>query len=357
MSWGTRSNTMSAVISRSGGRRRNAALWCAWGVLGCFIFTAAVVADPCEVEDDGSGTVVLPPDGCEYLSPDDVHKIIDGLPPGTTIELGVSHRSFFCATCTGGANDGQRCDDDDDCPGGLCRNVTNPECSFNVLAGCEEPGGTLGGEKECSGSELHLELTGTGDLDGYSRSIVLPVFFETHTAPRTPGDPVQSFDTAMFRLTGEITGDPDFDLLRITAGDDYGLPSPGHTTLRAPTGGGTRYWIDSFFDITYRIEYTGAAGGPLDGFTGDSSGSIRMATGGTIGACCAPNQSCSCVDSQTRAECDALNGKWYPDESCAAICVDGNCIPATSTWGLGLLVLLVLIAGTMVLRRRQVAMA
>ena len=45
----------------------------------------AASADPCVVTDNGSGTVTLPPAGCEYLSPTDVHMIIDGLPPGTTI--------------------------------------------------------------------------------------------------------------------------------------------------------------------------------------------------------------------------------------------------------------------------------
>ena len=32
-------------------------------------------------------TVVLPPVGCEYLSPEEVHVIIDNLPPDVTIEL------------------------------------------------------------------------------------------------------------------------------------------------------------------------------------------------------------------------------------------------------------------------------
>src|SRR5206468_3869207 len=46
----------------------------------------------CVVADNGSGTVTLPPAGCEYLSPSDVHQIIAGLPPGATIELGAIHR-------------------------------------------------------------------------------------------------------------------------------------------------------------------------------------------------------------------------------------------------------------------------
>ena len=33
------------------------------------------------------------------------------------------------------------------------------------------------------------------------------------------------------RLQGELFGDPDFCTFRVTGGTDFGLPSPGHTTL------------------------------------------------------------------------------------------------------------------------------
>jgi hypothetical protein len=318
-------------------------------LVACLAFPLAVIADPCEVVDDGSGTVVLPPDGCEYLSPDDVHEILDGLPPGTTIELGVSHRAFFCQTCTGGPTPGAPCNDDADCGGGLCRPAFNPECSFDVQAGCEQPGGGLGGEQECAHSELHLELTGTGDLAGYSRTIVLPVVFETHTGPRTPFAPIQEFPTDMFRLSGELTGDPDFDLLRITSGSSYGLPSPGHTTLtQLPSGD----WnVDSFFDIAYRIEYQGAPGGALDGMVGDDMGMIRVGAGEPAAACCLPDDTC---EDLTEALCQAADGRFHSVD-CAKLDMKGGCdppIPATSEWGLAVLALVVLIAGTVVLRRR-----
>jgi len=35
----------------------------------------------------------------------------------------------------------------------------------------------------------------------------------------------------MYRLQGELFGDPDFCTLRFTAGTDFGLPSPGEATL------------------------------------------------------------------------------------------------------------------------------
>ena len=43
----------------------------------------------CVVADNGAVTITLPPSSCEYLSPDEVYLIIDGLPPGTTIEFDV----------------------------------------------------------------------------------------------------------------------------------------------------------------------------------------------------------------------------------------------------------------------------
>jgi hypothetical protein len=198
------------------------------------------IVPPCTVADNGTGTVSLPPAGCGYVSPDDLHRMIAGLPPGTTIEIGAEHSRFFNTT--------------------------------------EFPGGTLGGFVEQFQSELHLELNGTGELDGLHRTLLMPAACETHTAPRTPGDPVQSFDTDMFRIQGQLPpGDPDFDLLRITAGTAFGMPSPGHTTLTQLPGGD--WSVDSFFDVFYRIDFVGSPGGPLGGMSGSTTGTIRMATG------------------------------------------------------------------------------
>ena len=87
---------------------------------------------------------------------------------------------------------------------------------------------------------------------------------------RVPNTSPQSFDGDLGRMYGQIAaiGDPDFDLLRITAGSDVGMPSPGHTTL-TDLGGGN--WnVDSFFDITYRIDFVGHPGGPLSGMSGST---------------------------------------------------------------------------------------
>ena len=212
--------------------------------------------NPCDVVDNGSGTVALPPAGCDYLSPDEVHMIINDLPPGTTLELAAIHKDFICR----------------EQDAGLC-SVVMP------AAKCEAPGGGLGGNIDCFESNLVLDIRGTGTLAGFQRSITVPGATEVHTGPRNPGDPVQSFPTDMFRLQGEIFGDPDFAELQIRAGTDNGLPSPGQTTLTRKGADGSDFAVDSFFDITYRIDFQGADGGSLDGLSGSTTGTIRMETG------------------------------------------------------------------------------
>src|SRR3989338_2531066 len=107
-------------------------------------------------------------------------------------------------------------------------------------------------------------------LSGSGRVLNLPTNGQINTAPRTPGDPLQAFDTEMFKLEGQLPiGDPDFDLLRITAGTGFGLPSPGHTTLtQLPDG---NWAVDSFFDITYRIDFVGAPSGAWAGQSGSTT--------------------------------------------------------------------------------------
>lgn len=271
-----------------------------------FVAGARGGGNPCEVVDNGSGTVTLPPAGCEYLSPDEVHMILDGLPANTTLELAPIHRDFICE-----------------------RQPTGGACSVLIPPGlCEDTGGSLGGNVDCFTSTAAFQISGTGALAGYNRPVSIPLFAEVHTGPRNPGDAVQDFPSEMMRLQGQITGDPDFDLLRVTGGTDFGLPSPGHTTLtQLPNG---NFAVDSFFDITYRIDFVGAAGGPLGGMSGSTTATIRMATGGgpsCVGACppgttCVESRTvtptgtivvcCDCVPTVTVACC-------LPDGTCADI--------------------------------------
>jgi hypothetical protein len=194
----------------------------------------------CSVPDNGTGTIDLPPacpDGWEGPM-----TIIDGLPAGSTISVAAALNDFSATS--------------------------------------ESPGGTLAGQLQNFDGNLHMALTGTGSLAGFNRLVALPCTVETHSAPRTPGDPVQSFDTVMFLMQGQITGDPDFDLLRVTAGGGFGMPSPGHTTLTREGAPGTPFAVDSFFDITYRIDFVGAPGGVLGGHSGSTTGTELFQMGG-----------------------------------------------------------------------------
>ncbi len=212
----------------------------AMAVATALAFVSPSKGEVCVVADAG-GTAIMPPNcfsGQGYLSPADVHAIIDGLPPGTTIELDASHSDFFGITPIQG---GER---------------------FN--------------------SSLCFDMQGTGDLGTFQVTKCIPnVLCETQTGqPPPPAPGFQSFPTEMMQLQGDLPpGDPDFDLLAIRAGVVHGLPSPGHTTLRQVGGPGSDWVVDSFFDIAYRIDFVGSPGGPLSGMSGSTTGTIRMQAG------------------------------------------------------------------------------
>ncbi len=201
-----------------------------------------VVGTPCVTPDNGTFTGTLPAQ-CPIDGYGNLMSFSNGLPPGSTVDFPAR--------------------------------MTN---MFNML---EAPGGSLGGHIQFFDIFLEMPMTGTGAMSGYSRNLMMQLQCQTHTGPRG-GAAVQSFPADFAQMQGQITGDPDFDLLRITAGTNFGMPSPGHTTLtRLPT---TDWQVDSFFDITYRIDFVGRPGGPFSGMSGSTTGTIRMYQGQGAGS-------------------------------------------------------------------------
>jgi len=206
-------------------------------LLGASFSPPAAFAQPgpcCVVSDNGSGTADHPP-GCPNGYSGQM-AIVTGLPAGATIDIAAVIVNFAGLT--------------------------------------QVPGGNLGGNRENWSAVAPLMLTGTGALLGFNRNINLPISAgESHSAPRIPFSPSQSFATDLWSLQGQIVGDPDFDLLRITAGSGFGYPSPGGTIFTQSGGG---WAVDSFFDITYRIDFIGAPGSPLAGHSGSTVGTYRF---------------------------------------------------------------------------------
>ncbi|MDZ4656829.1 MAG: PEP-CTERM sorting domain-containing protein [Bythopirellula sp.] len=163
----------------------------------------------------------------------------------------------------------------------------------------EQPGGGLGGTQSAGGGPLmQWTMQGTGAFAAYNRVLVMPGIaapggvasfsdpafnvigssYEVHAAPRTAFAPVQNYTTYLHRMFSQIgcCGDPDFDLLRLVAGNDFGLPSPGQTKL---TQVGPNWNVESFFDIQYRIDFVGRPGGPFGGMSGSSTAISRFQIG------------------------------------------------------------------------------
>ena len=286
--------------SHSSCRLRLAALLLALTLTGAGSVDAATL---CIAPDNGSGTATLPPLGCEYTSSSGVYLIDDGLPAGDTIELAPTHKSFVCSG-----------------PG---------SCSLGLAPGvCEAPGGGLGGDGHCFASTLQLQVTGTGSLTGFSRSLNVPLsLWEVHSAPRIPGDPVQSFDTEAVSMAGVLFGDPDFCQFEFEAGILFGGYSPGHTTLRVLPSGD--FNVESFFDVAYSIDYEGCPGSVLESFSGTSTGILRIETGVPLSGTCGDGT----ITIGLGEECD--DGNTASEDGCSDACIVEFCGDGVSQAGLG----------------------
>ena len=198
----------------------------------------------CQLQDLGTGTIQMPPaciDG--YVGP---MQIATGI-PGGTIQIAASLHDFIQIT--------------------------------------ESPGGDLGGTFSTFWSaDLEMEMTGTGTLSGYNRSIRLDIApvpgGRMDWGPRTANDAVQTFPNQLSFLTGSLFGDPDFGTLTFISGTHLGYPTAGSTTLTRVGGVGTDFVVDSFFDLEYDIVFQGLPGSPLEGMGGTHADFTRISVCG-----------------------------------------------------------------------------
>jgi cysteine-rich repeat protein len=150
------------------------------------------------------------------------------------------------------------------------------------LAGqCGTRDGALPGWQRTSMSAtISLVMSGTGALAGLGpRTVTIPAAVVVDTAPLASGDN-QSLDTEIIALQAQLPpGDPDFALLRLTAGSVFGFPTPGHTTLTKHNVGPVGWDVDGFFELACQIDYSGQPSGYLGGYSGSTTQTIRLATG------------------------------------------------------------------------------
>ena len=226
-----------------------------------------ILSKECIVEPNG-GTAELPPAGCSYLSPNEIHFIVGGLPPGTQVNLQGNHGNFVCN------------------------------------GGCETPppSGTLNSFENFD-STLTFNLTGTGLLESLDCTLTIPnVPVVVETGPRDLGAETQTIAAEMKSMDTTFTNDTTcnlFSSLQIEAGSDQGLaPSTGMTTLQEvttplqlnstsqrATGEDAEvgdYKVNSYFDVNFRMTWVGKPGGPLAGMSGTHVGQVRMGTPSTL---------------------------------------------------------------------------
>ncbi len=248
----------------------------------------------CVLPDNGSGSADLPPLGCDYIIPNGTISIVNGLPPGSAIDVTPRLYGFHSISRT--------------------------------------PGGNLGGEIETFNATLDLGMLGLSGLSGFSRLVSVPVGVEIHLAPRSPGAPVQTLAAELVSMSGVIIGDPDFCLLQVDVGASLvGIPSTGETTLTMLPDGS--FSVDSFFDTAYIIDFEGCPGSILETYLSFTLGIARLQAGSAIDACDDVNScttdSCSALD-----YCLHVNNTDPCDDglfcTIADTCIGGACKSTTA---------------------------
>ncbi|HEX7878136.1 MAG TPA: hypothetical protein VF720_01925, partial [Candidatus Eisenbacteria bacterium] len=199
-------------------------------LLGPVVPNVSRAGECCSSPDNGSGTATLPPasGGCYYYGST---EIVDGLPGGDTIQIN-GYIGFFSAVS-------------------------------------EIPGGTLSGTtSQGFNAVFFMSMTGTGSITGFSRNINIPLVNERiDWGPRVPYAVTQSATAQYMALQGQITSDLDFDLLRVTGGDLFGMPAPGAIELNSFAGG---WLVSGFFSLWHRIDFVGS---PISAYLAGRSGS------------------------------------------------------------------------------------
>ncbi|MEM9553410.1 MAG: hypothetical protein AAGC60_04070 [Acidobacteriota bacterium] len=183
---------------------------------------------PCVIPINPDGSVTLPPEGCAYQTPTQIHALLDGLPDGTVIHVGASHGSFLCES--------------------------------RLEQGCTLGGGSLGGTIETSSSTVTLTFD---DNNGWTRTAVVPADFEVHTGQQYATQ--SNFPTRMVRLSGSISfaNDPDFAEISISAGSAAGFPGDGYTFINHLGNGKAE--LSSEFNLGGTMHFVGTPGGRLQG--------------------------------------------------------------------------------------------
>ena len=150
--------------------------------------------------------------------------------------------------------------------------------TLTAVSVTQTSGGALNGNAQSFSGKIDVQLTGVGANAGYSRLLTIPISGQSASAPRGGAATPQSFESDIVSVFGQILNDSDFSLFRVTAGSSFGMPSPGHTVFIRHENGSSWY-SDSYFDLTYQIEFNGAAGGPFAGVHSVTTSANRFQAG------------------------------------------------------------------------------